>query len=187
MFCHICGSHFGVSSSFCRKCGIKKRQLFSLPKEATEKESICHYFQRNFSYQSIVSILKKYHGICISVRTVKRRLHDYGLKRRKCENRENVVRSIIDQEITGPSSLIGYRSMWNRLRISYGINVPRNRVMKLLKEIDPQGTQFRKRRTLKRREYHSPGKMSSHFLSIFNPVRFATWISSNNYSFSVLC
>ena len=110
MFCHICGSHFGVSSSFCRKCGIKKWQLFSLPKEATEKESICHYFQRNFSYQSIVSILKKYHGICISVRTVKRRLHDYGLKRRKCENRENVVRSIIDQEITGPSSLIGYRS-----------------------------------------------------------------------------
>lgn len=47
--------------------------------------------------------------------------------------------------------------MWNKVRTTYNISTPRDTVMRLLKEIDPEGTEQRKARKLKRRVYQSNG------------------------------
>ena len=57
----------------------------------------------------------------------------------------------------GPGSMRGYRGIWLTLKTSYGITVSRDRVMELLREIDPEGTERRKARRLRRRVYKSAG------------------------------
>ena len=96
----------------------------------------------------------------MSERTLKRRLNDYGCARRSDvdDDLRRLVRDLILLEIgNGPDSLNGYRTMWHILRLRHGINVPRNLVQRILKEVDPQGVERRKRRCLKRRMYISQG------------------------------
>ena len=61
-------------------------------------------------------LLAKYHDIRLSERTLKRKLKDFGLKRREHvdENLEIRVRNIITEEVSArPDKLNGYRSMWS--------------------------------------------------------------------------
>lgn len=58
--------------------------------------------------------------------------------------------------VNGPGSKGGYRMVWQTLEIE-GIRVPRSFVQLALKEIDPQGTEQRKRNRLHRRQYHNRG------------------------------
>ena len=55
---------------------------------------------------------------------------------------------IIEREVNGPSSLKGYRNIWNKLRMTYGIKVPRDKEMKTLRNIDPINSALRKARKL---------------------------------------
>ena len=160
MYCHRCGKEQIRQACFCTACGTRLRNTCldfkPLPLNTNETSAICHYFESRFTYDSIVLMLDKYHGIKLSLRTLKRRLRAYGLNKKSNSN-ENIAHSIIVRELTGPSSLLGYRGMWNLLRNSYGIQLPRDQVMHLLKDIDPEGTKERKARKLKRREYKSAG------------------------------
>ena len=54
----------------------------------------------------------------------------------------------------------GYRGLWHSLKTNYGIIVQRDIVMNVLKEIDPEGTNMRKARRLRRRKYVSEGPNS---------------------------
>ena len=47
--------------------------------------------------------------------------------------------------------------MHQTLKQSYGVHVPRDSVMQILKEIDPNGTEARKWKKLRRRKYFSTG------------------------------
>ena len=126
----------------------------------SEKEIIEYYFHRGFQYKNIVLLLEKYHGIRLSERTLKRKLKDFGLKRREPvdENIERRVRNIIMEELSaGPDRLNGYHSMWHILRLRHHMNVPRQLVASIMKEVDPEGVQLRKRRRLHRRTYVCPG------------------------------
>ncbi|CAB4014554.1 Hypothetical predicted protein [Paramuricea clavata] len=83
-----------------------------LPNSGSEREIIEYYFHKGFEYKNIVLFLQRYHGIRLSERTLKRRLKDFGLKRRKLvdENVEGRARDIIKEELSaGPDSLNGYR------------------------------------------------------------------------------
>lgn len=105
-------------------------------------------------------MLEKQHNITMNQRTLKRRLKDYGLKRREKVDEElkERVRDLILQEIcTGPDSLNGYRTMWHVLRLRHRINVPRRLVESLLREVDPRGVEHIRSRCLQRRMYVSPG------------------------------
>ena len=76
-------------------------------------------------------MLGKHHGIDINERTLKRRLKDYGLRKRDTVNDDLVerVRALILLEIcTGVDSLSGYRTMWHVLRLRHNIHVPRRLV-----------------------------------------------------------
>ena len=131
-----------------------------LPNSGSEREIIEYYFHKGFEYKNIVLFLQRYHGIRLSERTLKWRLTDFGLKRRQLvdENVEGRARDIIKEELSaGPDRLNGYRTMWHILRLRHHINVPRQLVASIMKEVDPEGVQLRKRRRLHRRTYVSPG------------------------------
>ena len=66
-----------------------------------EPLAIEHYFKRGFCYETIVHFLAEYHGISMNVRTLKRRLRHYGLRRRNHLHSEHTVREIIKREIEG--------------------------------------------------------------------------------------
>ena len=157
MFCSSCGHQLNETDVFCPTCGriVEDEDAFN---EENEQEVIESYFLAGFEYETILSFLSKYHGINYSMSTFKRRLKEYGLKRKNgYEIDDNHIAEIIQEELDGPSCVLGYRSMWHILRIKYGLCVPRGRVQIILKQLDPDGTEERKRHRLKRRTYRSSG------------------------------
>ena len=123
---------------------------------ADEEEAIRYYFSQNYDYATILNFLERFNNIKISRGTLMNRLKQYGLCRRGRHVDEGVVQEYI-RELYGSGSLLGYRSMWRRLHSKHGINVPRSVVQNILRELDPEGTELRKARRLKRREYSNPG------------------------------
>ena len=122
-----------------------------------EEEAIRYYFQRNYSYNTILDFLNEFHGINMSKRTLLNRLRGYGLSRRSRNINVDVLRDHINRELQGSGNLLGYRAMWRRLHLKYGINVPRLAVEELLREIDPEGVRSRRAHRLQRRRYSNPG------------------------------
>ena len=115
-----------------------------LSSSGDERLAIEHYFKRGFRYETIVHFLAEYHGVSMNVRTLKRRLRQYGLRRRNHVHGEHTVREIIKRENEGPSSLLGYRGMWNKLRTTYNVTVPSDIVLQILRELDPDASALRK-------------------------------------------
>ena len=93
----------------------------------------------------------------MSIRTLKRRLQSFGLQRTPYNITEESLRQIISREIEGSASTKGYRALWSSLKVSYGINIQRDVVMKMLRELDPDGTETLRARRLRRRQYVSVG------------------------------
>ena len=89
-----------------------------------------------------------YHGITFSLRTLKRLLADHRLNKIGSDISDASLQVIIEREVNGPSSLKGYRNIWNKLRVTYGIKVPRDKVMEILRNIDPVNSALRKARKL---------------------------------------
>ncbi len=125
--------------------------------EATEEEIIRHYFHRGFSFDVILDFLCKHHGISISLRTLKRRLQKYGLKKRKCNIDEETVRNLVRSEMANAGEQSGYRTIWHALRLIHNIHPSRKLVAEILRELDPEASNARRSRRLKRRKYLSPG------------------------------
>ena len=163
MFCSSCGYNLEETFNFCPNCGTRTARPSAEIDSTTvhseaEKEAIESYFFAGYEYDTILCFLSKYHGITMSLSTLKRRLKQYELKRKTGDEvSDNELMEIIRKEIDGPSCVSGYRTLWHTLRLKYRMCVPRARVQALLKEIDPVGTEQRKRHRLKRREYKSPG------------------------------
>ena len=122
-----------------------------------EREIIQHYFNLGYENEVIRQFLGDYHSIRMSLSTLKRRLRDYGLKRRGNDVNVDQLRDIIRNEIRGSGESQGYRAVWHSLRLVHQIHVPRHLVATILKEVDPVGVQQRRRRRLSRRRYVSYG------------------------------
>ena len=95
-----------------------------------------HYFHRGYPYDAIVGLLKK-RGLCMCVRTLKRRLRSLGLKRKGNARiiDDSKIRSVICEEMRNPGSLSGYRSIWHALRLCHHTHVPCNLVATIMAEI----------------------------------------------------
>ena len=135
----------------------RKWKLGGISSSDNIKGIIAFYFKKGYRYNSIKMILAAYHDVFMSVRTIKRRLRAYGLRRRNALCSHHMLRNIIRNEIRGPSSLRGYRGIWNMLRSTYNITVPRDLVMSILRDLDPVSSLARKSRRLSRRTYVSQG------------------------------
>jgi hypothetical protein len=125
-----------------------------------ERNIIENYFHLGYKYDLIVSLLKSEHGMEMTVRTLKRFLKSYRLSRRGDNENfdEEHIRNIIRQEMeSAGGSLAGYRKMWHILRLKHHLHVPRKIVAQILRELDPEASDMRRRKRLKRRRYISQG------------------------------
>ena len=66
---------------------------------ANLKELIERYFHLGYENQVIIDVLKCQHDIQISLSTLKRRLQDYGVNRRRVDVDENQLRQLIQTEL----------------------------------------------------------------------------------------
>ena len=106
-------------------------------------ELISRYFRKGYSNLEILEFLKL-HGVSISLSTRKRRLTSLGLSR-KTNVSDEELRSAIEKELGKSGCFLEYRKMWARIR-KRGIIVKRARVITLLKELDPDGAETRRKK-----------------------------------------
>ena len=120
---------------------------------------IRYYFNQGLEYSEILKFLQKYH-CTISKSTLLRQLKDYGLSKRTGKNLSletiREVRERIQPLIEGPASSSGYRSVWHSLKMT-GLHVPRYTIQTLLRDMDPERTESRRRQRLRRRVHSNPG------------------------------
>ena len=147
MICHNCTSELLEIFYFCPNCGNM----------LTEMDIIAHYFTRGFEYSAILSFSCKFHNIEMSLRALKSRWQNMGLKRRNINADEEEVTVAICQELNGPGCLCECRSMWHCLRLQYGIQAPRSMVQRILRVLDPEGLDDRRSHRFIRRRYTNPG------------------------------
>ena len=128
-----------------RKESGNERKYFKMAEgEGDERDVIEHYFHLGYTNEIILEFLKRFHHIKISLRTLKRRLRSFGLRRKGNIIDEARIRAVIIRELSGPGRLQGYRSMWHTLRIKYNLHVPRVVVARLLRAIDPSASMQRR-------------------------------------------
>ena len=121
----------------------------------TERTITTDYFYLGLRYSRTVQLLSKYHDIQMSKSILKRRLTEYNLKKHDNVPVE-LLHTIIQREVRRPAASFGYRKMQHHLRSRYKLNIPRDNVMNILKEVDSEGTEIRRSRKLCRRKYISP-------------------------------
>ncbi|CAB4030089.1 Hypothetical predicted protein [Paramuricea clavata] len=109
-----------------------------------EREIITHHFHLGYPNEIIRLFLLNYHEIVMSLRTLKRRLRDFGLRRNgnineDLEGRIRQINEIIENKISnGSGASLGYRSMWHLHRLQCHIQVPR-RFKKLIPKVCSKG------------------------------------------------
>lgn len=123
----------------------------------SELSIIKQYFDAGHQYDVIVDMLSTIHGLEMSLRTLKNRLREAGLFRRRNYSPLCEVRRAIMSELDGPEILFGYRTMWQVLLQKHRLRVKRDIVMRLLRQLNPQQTALRRRRRFTQRTYHSMG------------------------------
>ena len=82
-----------------------------------EEEEIRDYFKKGFTYDEILALLDQHHGIRMSIATLKRRIKEYGLRRRNLQYDLNSVRDKIRSLLDGPDCMGGYRHIWHTLKL----------------------------------------------------------------------
>ena len=109
-----------------------------LPGLVERDEIIERYFLLGFNYVEILAFLALCHGIFLSLGQLKRILWQRSLRRRgQPSNGWNVI-AAVENELNRSGSSIGYRLMYQRLRIDYGLQVDRETVRQVLKALHPE-------------------------------------------------
>lgn len=149
MKCHNC--HKDASTKYCPNCGVK------IPSDKID-EWLILYFRKGFLYKEILDLLESQHGIKLSMRTLKTKLKNLQLRRKKHKVSDYLrAVEVISDKMSSCSSSIGYRTIWHDLSHNHGVHVPRDFVMLKMRELDPEGAKVRRSRKLRRRHYRSGG------------------------------
>ena len=118
--------------------------------------AIALYFDLGFTHKEILCALALNHHTVISLRTLKRNLKKRGLFRRQRYTDILEVASFLSVQISESGRMHGYRWM-HRKCVSAGKIVTRDEVYTLMKALDPDGIQIRRKGRLLRRQYFSKG------------------------------
>lgn len=120
---------------------------------------IVGYFVDGFTYLEIIELLDRVHNHGISLSTLKRLLKENGIYRRPlphlCSPIQEVT-ELVRTELQSSGSQLGYRKMHKSL-LNCGLICRRSDVRKIMKDLDPEGVELRRRRRLRRRRYVNPG------------------------------
>ena len=147
MYCHSWGSQQATDTNFCGVYGTRKIHS-DVHSEKNQEELIKSYILYGFDYQTRCMFLEKFHGITISLWMLKRWLADHRLNRIGRDISDASLQEIIEREVNDPSSLKGYQNISNKLWVTYGIKVSGDKVMQILRNIDPVNSALRKARKL---------------------------------------
>ena len=120
-------------------------------------EVIESYFHLGFTAQEIVLFLTNVHCMYISLRHLKRILRRLGCRRRGFQSNLDEVVDVVQEELRGSGSLLGYRAMHQRLLNHHGLVTTREVVRHILRVFDPEGVEHRLRHRLRRRVYRCKG------------------------------
>ena len=114
-------------------------------------------FSRGLNYQEIISYIYHQLELRISLRQLHRILRSHNLFRKRNPSESRDVILFISNLIKDASaSSLGYRQVHQEC-IRHGFVVSRNNVCTILRELDPEGVEIRKRYRLQRRKYYSLG------------------------------
>ena len=114
----------------------------------TRDEIIKEYFNLGMNYVEILSSLVNVHGIHIGLRQIKRILKKLGCRRRGIRSNFDSIVRVMEIELKGSGSIIGYRAMHQRLTVQHSPNVSRNIVRQVSKILDPEGVNARSKGSL---------------------------------------
>ena len=103
------------------------------------------YFNLGYKQQEILACLLLIHGQKLSFRQLKRVLVKKGLSRRTNAIDLQTVVGHIQQGLQFSASEVGYRTMWQKLVVEYGLSVPKEIVRHALRVLDPEGVDSRLR------------------------------------------
>ena len=115
---------------------------------------ICH--EIGFKQWEIVNILRDQYDIRISERHLRRILQKHNLYRRKNLSDIESVSNFIAENLEKSGQQLGYRSMHLRCTLA-GFRVSMESVRVILRLLDPEGVELRRRRRLVRRRYYAKG------------------------------
>ncbi len=129
------------------------------------------YFHSWRDYNCILERLHHVHGVRRSLPWLKLKLKQLGLKKRGVDVDINTVKTVIRKILRTSDNCMGYRGIWKVLRDRYKLFVKRfttlsvyamltqclfrDVVMELMRELDGEGVEMRRKRSLTRRVYFS--------------------------------
>ncbi|XP_033747511.1 uncharacterized protein LOC117332637 isoform X2 [Pecten maximus] len=121
-------------------------------------ELMLKYARQNMTYKEISLLLAKETNLQLGPDAIRKRLRRTGTQSRKGNTAHTVieVKNIIQALLPDLPSTIGYRQMTCILRQKQ-VNIPRDTVMKIMRELDPIGVDIRRRRRINRRIYRTMG------------------------------
>ena len=90
---------FDHNANFCSGCGWRQRTFDLFESSDSQEDLIRKYFKYGYNYQTMCLFLEKFHGIEISLRTLKRRLAQYVLKKASINISDETICSIIEREV----------------------------------------------------------------------------------------
>ena len=122
------------------------------------KELVKYYFNIKpvLKYKEIVSIINRQHNKSLTFRTFKRICATEKLTQRNFVSTQD-LQELVRNELCTSSSLVGYRQMTEIINWEYDLNVCKENVRLALLEVDPQGVEDRRRKTINRRNYYTDG------------------------------
>lgn len=116
------------------------------------------YFKHGYSYLEMQLVLQEKHDIFVSIRHLRRIANSVGLYKRKSSSLERCC-DFIQSFLEKTTGSHGYRYVHQQC-LKNNLVISMEKVRLILKVLDRQGVEFRKRRKLKRREYISDGPNS---------------------------
>ncbi|KAL3866702.1 hypothetical protein ACJMK2_043986 [Sinanodonta woodiana] len=121
------------------------------------KEAISNYFYKDFNYRLIHYLLEKNHDFKISFQQLKRKIiPSMGLFRRSALNYD--VDDILQKaKIEIENGCNGCENLRRTLKIKYCITITRKFARDIVRELDKNGVERRKKRRLRRRQYITKG------------------------------
>lgn len=132
-------------------------EYLPINRAVSRNNEIENYFTPGFTASEILSFLLNVHGIGLSLRQLRRILKNRGCTRREQSTDMSIIARTVEEELRGRGSVIGYRSMHQRLTTDHQFIVTRNIVRQALKILDPEGVQARSGHRLRRPNYSTKG------------------------------
>ena len=130
--------------------------VMAIAQNAVRDNLIVEYFHMGFNYEEILDCLLLDHEIHIGLRQLKRVLAKSNLGRRKFSDFDDIL-TALEHELNGSGSIVGYRSMWQKLIVDHHLSVSKEFVRHALKILDPEGVEKRSKNRLQRRQYNGKG------------------------------